>query len=172
MHGSPTIHPMVKLLVLLTAVAALVVPAAILVPARALGAEFDVGNVQVINPWTRATPKGASVAGAYMTIRNKGGEADRLVGGSVEVAGRVELHKMEMDGGVARMRPVEGGLEIKPGESIELKPGSLHVMFVELNRPVQHGQKVKGTLEFQKSGKVELEYEVQPVGASAPSGGH
>src|SRR5436190_9222001 len=124
MHGSPTSRPMVKLFVLLTAVAALVVPAAILVPARALGAEFDVGNVQVINPWTRATPKGASVAGAYMTIRNKGGEADRLVGGSVEVAGRVELHKMEMDGGVARMRPVEGGLEIKPGESIELKPGS------------------------------------------------
>jgi copper(I)-binding protein len=107
-----------------------------------------------------------------MTIRNKGGEADRLVGGSVEVAGRLELHKMEMDGGIARMRPVEGGLEIKPGESIELKPGSLHVMFVELNRPLQHGEKVKGTLEFQKSGKVELEYEVHPIGASAPSGGH
>lgn len=136
--------------------------------ASARAAEFEAGNVQIINPWTRATPKGAEVAGGYMVIRNKGSDPDRLVGGSSDVAGRVELHKMEMEGGVASMRPLEGGLEIKPGESVELKPGSFHVMFVGLKRPLEHGQKIKGTLEFQKAGKVQVEFDVAPLGASAP----
>jgi copper(I)-binding protein len=135
----------------------------------AVAAEFDIGNVQVINPWTRATPKGSQVAGAYMVIRNKGSEPERFVGGSSEVAGRVEVHKMEMEGGVAKMRPAEGGIEIKPGDSVELKPGSFHVMFMDLKRPLEQGQKVKGTLEFQKSGKLEVEFEVAPLGASTPS---
>ena len=138
----------------------------------ALAAEFDVGSVQVINPWTRATPKGAEVAGAYMVIRNRGTEPERLLGGSSEIASRVEVHKMEMGGGVAQMRPVEEGLEIKPGESVELKPGSLHIMFVGLKRPLEQGQKIKGTLEFQKSGKVDVEFEVAPLGASAAPEAH
>jgi copper(I)-binding protein len=138
----------------------------------AVTAEFDIGNVQVINPWTRATPKGSQVAGAYMVIRNKGSEPERFVGGSSEVAGRVEVHKMEMEGGVAKMRPAKGGLEIKAGESVELKPGSFHVMLMDLKRPLEEGQKIKGTLEFQKSGKVEVEFEVAPLGASPPPMGH
>ena len=136
--------------------------------ASARAAEFEAGNVQIINPWTRATPKGAEVAGAYVVIRNRGSDPDRLVGGSSDVAGRVELHKMEMEGGVASMRPLEGGLEIKPGESVELKPGSFHIMFVGLKRPLEQGQKIKGTLEFQKAGKVQVEFDVAPLGASAP----
>ncbi len=151
-----------------SALAALVLACA----TTAVAAEFDIGNVQVINPWTRATPKGSQVAGAYMMIRNKGSEPERLVGGSSDVAGRVEVHKKQIEGGVAKMRPVEGGLEIKPGESLELKPGSFHVMFVDLKRPLEQGEKVKGTLEFQKSGKVEVEFAVAPLGASAPPQGH
>ena len=138
--------------------------------AIASAAEFDVGNVQIINPWTRATPKGAQVAGAYMTIRNKGSEPDRFMGGSSDVASHVEVHKMEMEGGVAKMRPVEGGLEIKPGDSIELKPGSFHVMFVDLKEPIKEGDRLKGTLEFEKAGKIEVDYVAVAVGASP--GGH
>src|SRR5262249_207740 len=71
------------------------------------------------------------------------------------------------------MRPVEGGLEIKPGETIELKPGSLHAMLVGLKQPLQKGQTVKGTLEFEKAGKVDIEYAVEALGATAPAaGGH
>ena len=166
--GCFSYHPAMHQLVRLIAVLALALTAA----GTALAAEFDVGSVQVINPWTRATPKGAEVAGAYMVIRNRGTQPERLLGGSSEIASRVEVHKMEMGGGVAQMRPVEGGLEIKPGESVELKPGSLHIMFVGLKRPLEQGQKIKGTLEFQKSGKVDVEFEVAPLGASAAPEGH
>jgi hypothetical protein len=65
--------------------------AAILLVAGAAAAEnFSVGSLEVGSPWARATPKGASVAGAYMTITNKGPAADRLVSGSTPAAGRFE----------------------------------------------------------------------------------
>jgi periplasmic copper chaperone A len=139
----------------------------------ALAADYSAGSIAVGNPWTRATPKGATVAGGYMTISNKGSAPDRLLGGSAAVAGRFEVHSMVMEQGVAKMRPVQGGLEIKPGETVELKPGSLHVMLMGLKQQLQKGQKVKGMLEFEKAGKVEIEYAVEAVGATAPAaGGH
>lgn len=130
--------------------------------------DYSVGSLQIGNPWTRATPKGSTVAGAYMKITNKGSAPDRLVGGSAAVAGRFEVHSMVTEQGVAKMRPVEGGLEIKPGETVELKPGSFHVMLTGLKQPLEKGQKVKGTLEFEKAGKVDIEYAVEAVGVSAP----
>ncbi len=145
---------------------------AIALVADASAAEFRTGSIEVDNPWLRATPRGASVAGGYMKISNKGSAPDRLIGGSAAVAGRFEVHQMIMDQGVAKMRPVEGGLEIKPGDTVELKPGSFHVMFMELKQPLEKGQKIKGTLEFEKAGKVDIEYTVEAVGASSPSGAH
>jgi periplasmic copper chaperone A len=135
----------------------------------AVAEDYRTGTIEIGNPWTRATPKGSAVAGAYMTIRNKGTEVDRLVGGSSPVAGRFEVHSMTMEQGVAKMRPVEGGLEIKPGETIELKPGGFHVMLTDLKQPLEKGQKVKGMLEFAKAGKVEIEYTVEALGAGAPA---
>jgi periplasmic copper chaperone A len=140
--------------------------------AHASAAEFRAGSIEVDNPWLRATPRGASVAGGYMKISNKGSLPDRLIGGSTAVAGRFEVHQMLMDQGVAKMRPIEGGLEIKPGDTVELKPGSLHVMFMDLKQPLEKGQKIKGTLEFEKAGKIDIEYTVEAVGASSPSGAH
>jgi len=127
------------------------------------------GSIEISNAWARATPKGAQVGGAYMTITNKGSAPDRLVGGSSSVADRFEVHSMVMDGGVAKMRPVDGGLEIKPGETVELKPGGFHVMLTGLKQPLHKGQKVKATLEFEKAGKVEVEYTVEALGAASPS---
>ena len=135
----------------------------------AIAEDYSIGTLQIGNPWTRATPKGSTVAGGYMKITNKGSAPDRLVGGSAAVAGRFEVHSMVMEQGVAKMRPVEGGLEIKPGETVELKPGSLHVMLMGLKQPLEKGQKVKGTLEFEKAGKVEIEYAVEALGVSAPA---
>jgi len=72
-----------------------------------------------------------------------------------------------------KMRPVERGLEIKPGQTIEFKPGSFHVMLVGLKQPLEKGQHIKATLEFEKAGKIEIEYAVEAIGASgAPAGGH
>jgi periplasmic copper chaperone A len=142
--------------------------------ALAVGAaaeDYTVGSIQVASPWTRATPKGSMIAGAYMKISNKGTAADKLVGGSTTVATRFEVHRMSMENGVMTMRPVEGGLEIKPGETVELKPGSFHVMLMGLKQPLVKGQQVRGTLQFEKAGPVDIEYTVEAIGAPGPTGG-
>jgi periplasmic copper chaperone A len=108
----------------------LVASLAILAVATAHARDYKAGSLDVADPWSRATPKGASVAAGYMKITNTGTAPDRLISGSSDVAPTFEVHEMTMDNGVAKMRPVKGGLEIKPGETVELKPGSfaLHVV--------------------------------------------
>jgi periplasmic copper chaperone A len=140
-------------------------------PAGAAAAEtFTVGSIEIANPWARATPKGASVGGAYMTITNKGTEPDRLIGASSPVAKQAEVHKMSTDKGVMSMRPVSGGLEIKPGQTVVFNPESFHLMLTGLKQPLAPGERVKATLDFAKAGKVDLELVVESMGAQGPSG--
>jgi len=133
--------------------------------------DFKVGSLEIGHPWTRATPKGAAVAGGYLKITNKGTAPDRLTGATFAVAPRVEIHEMAMTDGMMRMRPLSKGLEIKPGETVEFKPGSYHIMFMNLKEPLEKGQRIKGTLTFEKAGPVDVEYVVEAVGAPA-SGRH
>jgi copper(I)-binding protein len=65
------------------------------------------------------------------------------------------------------MRPVKGGLEIKPGETVELKPGSFHVMFVGLKKPLSAGDQFKATLVFEKAGSVNIDYDVRAMGSQS-----
>ena len=149
---------------------ALLLGAAILLLGGTVLAEtYSAGGLQIGNPWARATPSGATVGAGYLTITNKGTEPDRLIGGSAAPASRFEVHSTIIENGVARMRPVSA-LEIKPGETIELKPGGMHVMFMGLKQPMKQGQKVKGTLVFEKAGTVAVEFTVQAAGAPAPAG--
>jgi copper(I)-binding protein len=141
-----------------------------LTASHAVAADVMKGDIRISQPWTRATPKGAKVAGGYMTITNSGKTADRLIGGSAAIAGQFEVHEMSMTDGVMRMRRLEKGLEIKPGETVVLKPGSYHAMLLGLKGQVQQGKPIKGTLEFEKAGKVEIEYVVAPIGATSPTG--
>ena len=71
-----------------------------------------------------------------------------------------------MDGGVMKMRPLPKGIEIKPGQTVEFKPGSYHLMFVGLKQPFEKGKRVKGTLQFEKAGTVEVEYAVEAIGGT------
>ena len=75
---------------------------------------------------------------------------------------------MNMENGVMKMRPVEGGLEIKPGETITLKPGGLHVMLVNLKQPLAPGKMVEAIFQFEKAGTVKVEFPIAAIGASAP----
>ena len=136
--------------------------------------DYSLGNLQIAGPWARATPRGANVAAAYFKITNNGSAPDRLVGGSTTVASRFEVHRMVTEDGVAKMRPVEGGLEIKPRETVELKPGSFHIMLIGLTQAIQPGQRLTGTLVFERAGKVDVEFDVVPVGQGSPAtgGGH
>ena len=89
-------------------------------PARA--ADYDIGSIHITQPWARATPKGASSGAAYMTITNNGNTPDRLSCVSSDASAQCQIHTMTMEDGVMKMRPVEDGLEIKPGETVMLKP--------------------------------------------------
>lgn len=152
------------------AVAAIMIAAAtVAAPAH----DFILGPLKIAHPWTRATPSGAKVAGGYLKITNTGTQPDRLVGGSFARAGRFEVHEMKMDGGVMKMRELQSGLVIKPGETVELKPGGYHVMFMDLKEPLKPGEMLKGQLRFEKAGTVDVEYKVEAVGAqSSGDGGH
>ena len=128
--------------------------------------EYKVGALEIKHPWSRATPKGAAVAGGYLTIINTGTTPDRLIGGSVANAGKFEIHEMKLANGVMQMRPLANGIEIKPGATVELKPGSYHLMFIGLKAPFEQGKRVKGTLTFEKAGSIDVEYVVEAVGSS------
>jgi copper(I)-binding protein len=75
---------------------------------------------------------------------------------------------MIMDNGVMKMRPVEGGLEINPGETVTLKPSGFHVMLVDLKQPLEQGKAIEATLQFEKAGTVKVEFPIAAIGATAP----
>jgi periplasmic copper chaperone A len=133
----------------------------------ASAADYKVGALEIDNPWSRAVPKGAKVAAGYMKIKNTGAEPDRLVGGSTSVAGGFMVHEMSMDNGVMKMRPLPSGLEIKPGDTVELKPSSFHIMMTDLKEPIQRGKPFKATLQFEKAGAVEVDFAVEAAGATS-----
>lgn len=149
-----------------TAAAVAVLAASLTMPAAAQ--DMTVGTLKISAPWARATPKGASVGGGYMTITNTGTAPERLIGGAAGISSRFEVHEMSMDNGVMRMRELAQGLEIKPGEKVELKPGGYHVMFMDLKQQLMPGQSFKATLQFEKAGKVEVSFAVQGIGAQSP----
>jgi copper(I)-binding protein len=134
----------------------------------AQAADYDVGSIHIAQPWARATPKGATSGAAYMTITNKGSTSDRVNCVSSDASGQCQIHSMTMEGGVMKMRPVEDGLEIKPGETVTLQPSGFHVMLVALKHPLEKDQTVKATLRFDHAGTVDVEYSVAAIGAPAP----
>jgi hypothetical protein len=130
--------------------------------------DYDVGSIHISQPWARATPKGASTGAAYMAITNNGTASDRVSCVSSDVSAGCQIHTMTMDNGVMKMRPVEGGLEIKPGETVTLHPSSLHIMLTNLKHPLTQGQDVKITLKFDHAGTVEVDSPIAGIGAAAP----
>ena len=134
--------------------------------------DYTVGDLHIVHPWSRATPPGAKVAGGFLKIENKGTTPDRLIGGSLPLAGRFEVHMMAMDGGVMIMRHLDKGLDIPAGQTLELKPGSYHLMFMDLKDGLKEGERIKGTLVFEKAGTIEVDYKIEPVGAKASGDGH
>ena len=134
--------------------------------------EYKAGDIEVDHPWSRATPPGAKVAAGYFVIRNKGSESDRLVSVSSEISARGEIHEMSVSAeGVMTMRPVPAGIEIPAGGEVALKPGSYHLMFMELKQGPKEGERFKGVLTFEKAGSVEVEFAVEAMGAGGGHGG-
>lgn len=137
-------------------------------PFAALAQDTKAGDLVVSQAWSRATPGGAKVAGGYLSIENKGANADRLLGGSSSIAGKLEVHEMSMANGVMSMHPAEGGMAIPAGKTVTLAPGGYHLMIMDLKKPLKQGDSFTATLEFERAGKVEVPFAVQGVGAKGP----
>ncbi len=132
-------------------------------------------QIEIQNVWARPSRVGmgmgksnnmgqagmGATSAVYMTIVNKGREADRLIGASSDVAKHVELHQSIREGDVMRMQPVEGGIEVPAKGKVELKPGGYHVMLIDLNRELKPGDHFSVTLTFEKSGTKTLDVEVK-----------
>ena len=101
----------------------------------------------------RATVGSMSSSAAYVSIMNHGKMADRLLDATSNLARKTELHLMEMDNGVMKMRPVEGGIDLPAGKTIYLAPGGYHVMLIGLNAPLTAGSIFEITLVFQNAGE-------------------
>ncbi|MEP3277134.1 MAG: copper chaperone PCu(A)C [Stappiaceae bacterium] len=134
--------------------------------------EFKAGDLTLTDPFSRATPAAAPVAGGFVTISNGGSEPDRLVSGSAPFAGVVEIHQTSMEGDVMKMQKVEDGIVIPAGETVALKPGSYHIMFMKLQEPLKEGETRKATLVFEKAGPVEIEFSVLALGAKGAHADH
>ena len=131
----------------------------------AMAHDYKIGSIEITTPWTRATPPSARTGCGFMTITNKGTVADRLVSARSNASDKVEVHEMQMDGNVMRMRELAKGLEIPPGATVMLKPGSYHIMFMELKAPLAKDAKVPLTLVFEKAGSIDIQLDVQAMGA-------
>lgn len=134
--------------------------------------ETAAGSIALTDPWSRETAEGQNAGGAFMSIANTGTASDRLTGGSSAVAGRVEIHTMTMENDVMRMRQLKDGLEVPAGGEVTLKPGSFHVMLMDLKQPLRAGEKVPLTLTFEGAGTIETMLDVRPAGTMVPDMKH
>lgn len=99
--------------------------------------------VTVNNAWVRPTVPGQSVAGAYLDITAK--QPARLVAASSPMSPDVQIHWMQMDGDVMRMREVSA-IDLPKNKTVSLKPGGYHLMLMQLKKPIQAGDTVPLTL--------------------------
>ena len=124
-------------------------------------------NVSVSEAWARATMPGQKVSAAYMQIRS---DADaRLVGASSSAVPRVEVHEMKMDGDVMRMREVKA-IDLPKGKTVALEPGGLHIMLMNLSKPIAAGDVIPLTLVIESGGtrqNLEVKAEARAPGGSS-----
>lgn len=134
------------------------------VPAHAAASEVVVSDA-----WVR--PSAAKTGAAYLTLTNKGAQADALTSVASAAAEKVQIHSMEMDGTIMRMRRLDA-LPLPAGEAVQLAPGGLHIMLIGLTAPLKVGDTVELKLSFEKSGPLDIRVPVQsvaPAAAKAPA---
>jgi len=136
-------------------------PVVVLILIASLAQSFAASPITIERPWARASAPGQTVGGGFMTILHQGATEDRLVSATTPIARDVQIHTMNMDGGVMRMRPLEGGLAIPAGGRVVLQPGGLHLMFMELSAPLMAGSSFPVTLRFANAGDIKVEFNVE-----------
>jgi len=118
---------------------------------------YELGDLLIVHPWAKPSLKGVPNGAAYMAISNSSDDDDVLVSVSSSVAENVELHTMEITGGVMRMRPIEGGIKLPAHDTVLLEPGGKHIMLIGLKGPLAPGSRFDLTLTFEKAGEHSIE---------------
>jgi len=129
-------------------------------------------SIKASAAWTRATVKTAKVGGGFISIKNTGDHADRLIGGTASFANDVQLHTMKIVDDVARMRALPDGVVIPAGAQVVLKPGGDHVMFMGLKEQLKEGEHRSVTLTFEKAGEIEVTFKVNALAAKTAGDDH
>lgn len=137
-----------------------------LIPGAALAHGFKASGIEIVHPFFRATPPGAKTGAGYVILRNNGTQSDRLLGIETEAAARVTFHRTVTENGMAKMVPIEDGLEIPAGGEYRLGLDGSHAMLEGLRAPIGLGQLIAGTLVFEKAGRVDIDFEVEPAGTT------
>jgi len=135
-----------------------------------VSAQPSAQRLTVEQPWVRLNAPGAQATGAFMVLGNVGGKALKIVRAESPVAQVTELHDHINDGGVMKMRAIPA-LIIPAGEKATLKPGSLHVMLIDLKAPLKEGDQVPITLFFEDDSRTTIEAPVRKMLAPG-QGGH
>jgi copper(I)-binding protein len=133
-----------------------------------LAAASAHAQVDVTDPWARATGKGQQATGVFMNLTAK--KATRLVGVKSELTSVAQVHEMKMDKDVMKMQSIKA-LDLPAGQTVSLKPGSYHVMLMDLKAPVAEGSHVVVTLMFEDAAGVKTQQDVHAVAKKAPMGG-
>lgn len=134
-------------------------------------ASATIGDLSISGAWVRATLPNQKVGGGYLTIENTGSDDDRLTAVSAPITERAEIHEMSMENDIMTMRRMDDGLAVPAGQSVQLEPGGLHLMFQDLDEPIQDGDTVPVTLTFERAGEVTVQMPVLPASAGR-GGGH
>ena len=145
---------------------ALLVPGVMPRASAADPAEFAVGALRVSGPMAFSTPPAARNGAAYMTLKNQGASADRLIAARSPAASRIELHTTLREGGVMRMRELPA-IDIPAGGTVKLERGGMHVMLIDLSQPLKAGAGFPLTLVFETAGTIEVMVAVEPVRGAA-----
>ncbi|MGB8315481.1 MAG: copper chaperone PCu(A)C [Aestuariivirga sp.] len=124
-----------------------------------------IGDLMIEHPWSRETTANADVAAGFMSITNNGKEDDKLIKATAEISDTVQLHSMKIENDVMTMFEMKDGIVIPAGQTVDLKPKSLHVMFMNIKAHPKMGDEFKGTLTFEKAGTVEVEFAVEAADA-------
>ena len=123
--------------------------------------EYKVGTLLIEHPWSRPSPMASNVSAGFLKITNTGQEDDRLVKATAEISPKVQLHDMKMEGDMMKMVELPEGIVIPAGKTVELKPKSLHIMFMDVKSQPVDGSVFKATLVFEKAGELAIDFMVE-----------
>jgi periplasmic copper chaperone A len=122
--------------------------------------EYHSKDLTISNSWARPAAEGQYSA-IYLTIKNAGEDADTFISAESPVAEKTQVHETRIEDGVMKMRAVKDGIEIKPGSSLEFKPGGYHIMLLGLKKTLEEGAMAPLTITLAKAGAISMEVKVE-----------